>query len=95
MRIARAAFVVLAASLASCVSARDCATSIPADLRADAIRYVLDQHLCKELLLPQPDRLLAMSAGTPYAELTQARRRALDVYAAGYAACVKELVDRN
>ena len=89
MRVA----IVLVLALTSCVSARNCATSIPDDLRADAIRFALDRHLVEMRLVPRDDVSLALGAGTSYAAQPESRRDRVAPYAAGYASCILERVN--
>ena len=93
-RPAIALFVVIGV-LAGCVSATDCAEAIPAQLRADAVRFVIDRRLAGESLIPEDERISAMSTGTPYREMSQERRRLIAPYAAGYASCVSDLSSRS
>jgi hypothetical protein len=92
MRIAIAVFA--AALLGGCVSATDCMTSIPEEIRADTMRYVLDQQLVDRALLPKEAISLGFEKGTPFRDLTDDRQRELAPYAVGYATCIRERVSR-
>lgn len=92
MRIA--ALALVAASLGACVSSHTCAASIPDDLRADAIRVVLDKKLCGTDQIPQDDLSLALGSGHSYRSMSEERRQELARWAAGYANCVKERTSR-
>ena len=89
------AALLLVSSLASCVSAADCGNAVPADLRADTYLYVLDKQLVKPVLMPRADQSLAFGAGQPFAGLSEERKKAVALQAAGYAACLRERVDRS
>jgi len=92
----RSAIAVLAAALlGGCVTATECETSIPAELRADTMRYVIDQELLDRGLMPRDAVTLGYSQGTPYRQLSDDRRRLLAPYAVGYATCIRERVSRN
>jgi hypothetical protein len=86
-------FVLVA--LAGCVSGRDCVYAIPEDLRADVLRYVVDQRLCRIRLMSEADYAFAVGGGgRRYEELDVERRRLVAMYANGYASCVTERVER-
>lgn len=91
---ARASLLFLAA-LPACVSGRDCAPAVPDAVRADAIRFALDRGLVLQKILPREDLALALGAGRPYAELGEAERTEISRWAAGYAACINERIDRD
>jgi len=92
----RLAFVVLAAAaLGGCVTATECESSIPEEIRADTMRYVLDQELVDRSLMPQAAIALGYEKGTPFKQLSDDRRRRLAPYAVGYSSCIRERVDRN
>jgi hypothetical protein len=91
----RLAFVAALLALPACVSAVDCAASIPADLRADTIRYALERGLCRRGDVPTEDLSLGLGAGRPYEALDEERRRQVALHATGYGACLHERVDRQ
>lgn len=95
MTFARPLLAVLLLAPAACVSGRDCVKSIPENMRADAIRFALDRGLCAPKLLSRADEALALGAGKSYASMTEARRTQLAPYAVGYAACLKDRVNRE
>ncbi len=84
------ALAVASASLAACVSAQECAPAIPADVRADVMRFVVDRNLVDVKLIPREDYALGLGGGRPYAQLDDDRRRRVAMYASGYVSCVKE-----
>lgn len=91
----RTAWLLLVASLVpACVSARDCATAIPYEHRADVIRFALDMGMVEQHLVPRDDLILALGAGTPAKDLDDARRTQLSRWADGYAACITDRVER-
>ena len=87
--------VFAATVLPACVSARDCSTAIPADLRADTFRYVIDKNLVKPSLMSRDDQALALGAGQPFAGLPESRQKLVALRAAGFASCLRETVDRS
>jgi hypothetical protein len=91
----RAIAVLAAVLLASCVTATQCEESIPVELRADTMRYVIDQQLLDEGLMPREALTLGYSQGTPYLQLTEDRRRLLARYAVAYSSCIRQRVNRN
>jgi hypothetical protein len=88
------AMLVTVAALPACVSSRDCAPAVPAEVRADVIRYVLDREMVDPSLLSQDDLALGLGAGRPYSELDDASRAKLFRWAAGYADCINDRVER-
>lgn len=88
------AMLAIVAALPACVSARDCAPAIPADLRADTIRFVLDTKMVDPSLLSQDDLALGLGAGRPFAELDEPSRARLYRWADGYADCINDRVER-
>jgi hypothetical protein len=87
--------LVAVLGLAGCISGRDCVNAIPGELRADAIRYALDAQLVGSGDIPDTDHALALGAGTPIQQLTDARKAQLARYVAGYADCVKDRIHRG
>jgi hypothetical protein len=93
--VRRAAAVLLVAALAACISGRDCVNDIPADLRADVLRFVVDQRLCPIRLMPEADYAFAVGGGgRRYEDLDVDRRRVVAKYANGYAACITDRVEK-
>lgn len=89
------AALAAALALGGCVSATDCMTAIPDDLRADVLRYVMDKELVDLYRMPRAAQEIAWQRGTPYTELTPERRRQLAPHAVNYASCIRERVDRQ
>lgn len=71
------------------MSARDCAGDIPEELRADALRMLLDRKLLRIDEMPEADRELALSRGRPEAEIPEELRAAVTTQALGYRHCVQ------
>ena len=90
----RAALIVAAASLASCATATDCGSAIPEELRADVYRYVVESELTPPGLMPRDHQTLGLGAGPAFGELSDERRKAVALRAAGYTACLRERVHR-
>jgi len=87
--------VVVVVALAGCVAGRDCVNAIPEDLRADVLRYVVDEQLCRVRLMPEADYAFAVGAGGKrYESLDVERRRQVALYANGYASCITERVEK-
>lgn len=79
---------------AGCVSASECTDRVPEAIRADVLRFVVDRELVDTKLMTREDFALAMGAGRPYGSLSEAERNELSRWAAGYASCLRERVDR-
>ena len=90
----RPAALAFAFAAAGCTSASDCKLVIPEAQRADAMRWAIERHLVDENLVPRDDITYALSAGRPYAELTEAERTELARHAAGYASCIRDRVNK-
>jgi hypothetical protein len=85
-RLVAVALIALAA--AGCSSGLDCIESVPADHRADVVRYVVDRRMVSEDRLPRTDRELGRTQGRSYEEQSEDRRREIAKYAAGYKYCL-------
>jgi hypothetical protein len=90
----RLAVFALALAAAGCTYASDCKLVIPEAQRADAMRFAIDRGLVDQDFVPRDDLSLALGAGRPYGTLTDAERTELARHAAGYAACIRERVNR-
>ena len=91
---ARSVALAFVLAAAGCVSASDCKLSIPEAQRADAMRFAIDRGLVEQDYVPRDDLSLAFGAGRPYATLTEEERTQLARYAAGYASCIRERVNK-
>lgn len=88
---------ILAAGLllCACTTSAQCGASVPEDLRADTYLYVLDKRLVEPSLMPRDDQALALGAGQPFAGLAADRQKLVALRAAGYASCLREMIDRS